>query len=193
VKALLLAASSLALIVAASAPASAAPILPIDLAAKLFGARPSASAPDLSPDGDKVVFISAGAGPANVVRVLDPVIQPNYRGSAGYGDGFLGKNAFKDWRTAISDIGASADYLVKQGLADPARLAIVGWSYGGYAALQSAVTTPAKYKAVVAIAPVTDLTTLGDDQREFVDSSLTADFVGRGKNLRDARRSCMQR
>ena len=71
VKALSLAASSLALIAAASAPASAAPILSNDVAAKLFGARPSASAPDLSPDGDKVVFISAGQGPANVVRLLD--------------------------------------------------------------------------------------------------------------------------
>ena len=45
--------------------------LPIDLAARLFGARPSASAPDLSPNGDKVVFIQAGTGSANVVRLLD--------------------------------------------------------------------------------------------------------------------------
>lgn len=113
------------------------------------------------------------------------VIQPNYRGSAGYGDKFLGDNAFKDWRKAISDIGASADYLVKQGIADPARLAIVGWSYGGYAALQSAVTTPDKYKAVVAIAPVTDLSGLGKDDREFVNATLTTDFLGKGQNLRD--------
>jgi len=113
------------------------------------------------------------------------VIQPNYRGSAGYGDKFLGENAFKDWRTAIGDIGASADYMVKQGIADPARLAIVGWSYGGYAALQSAVTTPDKYKAVVAIAPVTDLTGLVKDQREFVNATLTSDFLGKGQNLRD--------
>lgn len=113
------------------------------------------------------------------------VIQPNYRGSAGYGDKFLGDNAFKDWRTAISDIGASADYLVKQGIANPGRLAIVGWSYGGYAALQSAVTAPSKYKAVVAIAPVTDLSGLGKDDREFVSASLTSDFLGKGQNLRD--------
>jgi len=113
------------------------------------------------------------------------VIQPNYRGSAGYGDKFLGDNAFKDWRTAIGDIGSAADYLVKQGIADPARLTIVGWSYGGYAALQSAVTTPEKYKAVVAIAPVTDLSGLSKDQREFTDATLTADFLGKGQNLRD--------
>jgi dipeptidyl aminopeptidase/acylaminoacyl peptidase len=113
------------------------------------------------------------------------VIQPNYRGSAGYGDTFLGDNAFKDWRTAIGDIGASADYLVKQGIADPGRLAIVGWSYGGYAALQSAVMTPAKYKAVVAIAPVTDLSSLGREGEDFTTSNLVKDFVGKGQNLRD--------
>jgi dipeptidyl aminopeptidase/acylaminoacyl peptidase len=113
------------------------------------------------------------------------VIQPNYRGSAGYGDQFLGDNAFKNWRTAIGDIGASADYLVKQGIADPSRLAILGWSYGGYAALQSAVTTPSKYKAVIAIAPVTDLSRLGRDEREFVNANLATDFIGKGQNLRD--------
>jgi len=113
------------------------------------------------------------------------VIQPNYRGSAGYGEQFQGDNAFKDWKTAISDIGDSADYLVKQGIADPARLAIVGWSYGGYAALQSAVVTPGKYKAVVAIAPVTDLSRLGRDDWEFTNANLTTDFVGKGQNLRD--------
>jgi acetyl esterase/lipase len=113
------------------------------------------------------------------------VIQPNYRGSGGYGDQFLGKNAFKDWRKAISDIGASADYLVKQGIADPARLAILGWSYGGYAALQSAVTTPDKYKAVIAIAPVTDLSRLGRDEEDFTVGNITKDFIGKGQNLRD--------
>ncbi|MEO6224682.1 MAG: alpha/beta fold hydrolase [Sphingomicrobium sp.] len=113
------------------------------------------------------------------------VIQPNYRGSSGYGDQFLGDNAFKDWRTAIQDIGASADYLVKQGIADPARLAILGWSYGGYAALQSAVMAPAKYKAVVAIAPVTDLSRISSDQQGFTNADLTKDFVGKGKNLRE--------
>jgi dipeptidyl aminopeptidase/acylaminoacyl peptidase len=66
------------------------------------------------------------------------VIQPNYRGSAGYGEDWMGKNGFRNWKTAISDITASAHYLVDKGIADPKRLAIVGWSYGGYAALQSA-------------------------------------------------------
>ena len=85
------------------------------------------------------------------------VIQPNYRGSAGFSDAWLGEKGFKAWRTSIGDVTAAAHWLSSQGIADPDRLAIVGWSYGGYAALQSAVTEPGLYKAVVAIAPITDL------------------------------------
>lgn len=113
------------------------------------------------------------------------VIQPNYRGSGGYGDEFLGDNAFRDWRTAISDISSSVDYLVAQKLADPAKVAIVGWSYGGYAALQSAVIAPDRYKAVVAIAPVTDLSALRRDAVGFTDENLTKEFVGKGPHLRE--------
>lgn len=112
------------------------------------------------------------------------VIQPNYRGSAGYGQNFLGKNAFRDWSTAMSDIEDSAAYLAKQGIADPSRLAIVGWSYGGYAALLSASLYPSRYKAVVAIAPVTDLAKLKTDARGFTNSALTADMIGKGDNIR---------
>ena len=112
------------------------------------------------------------------------VIQPNYRGSAGFGDEFLGENAFRDWRKAISDIHDSGDYLVTQGIADPKRMAILGWSYGGYAALQSAVTDPDRYKAVIAIAPVTDLSALRRDAEGFTNENLTKDFIGKDDNLR---------
>ncbi len=112
------------------------------------------------------------------------VIQPNYRGSAGYGDDFLGENAFRDWRTAMADIGAAGRYLVSQGIADPKRLAIVGWSYGGYAALQSATLEPETYKAVVAIAPVTDLSALKSEAEGFTNARLTEKFVGEGEHIR---------
>lgn len=108
------------------------------------------------------------------------VIQPNYRGSSGYGEEFLGENAFRDWRTAMSDISASGQYLVAQGIADPNKLAILGWSYGGYAALQSASLEPDRYKAVVAIAPVTDLEMLRSDSAKFIDSRLTRELIGKG-------------
>ena len=110
------------------------------------------------------------------------VIQPNYRGSAGYGEEWMGKNGFRDWKTAISDITASAHYLVDKGIADPKRLAIVGWSYGGYAALQSVAVQPTLYKAAVAIAPVTDLSLLKSEAKAFTNQNLVADFVGSGDN-----------
>ena len=84
------------------------------------------------------------------------VIQPNYRGSSGYGEEWFQQNGIRSWRTAISDVNDAGHWLVKSGIADPAKLAIVGWSYGGYAALQSSVLDPNVFKAIVAIAPVTD-------------------------------------
>jgi dipeptidyl aminopeptidase/acylaminoacyl peptidase len=113
------------------------------------------------------------------------VIQPNYRGSAGYGDDFQGENAFRDWKTAMSDISASAQYLVNEGIADANKLAIVGWSYGGYAALQSATLEPNRYKAVVAIAPVTDLSMLRRDSDDYISGKVDRDYIGSdGQNLR---------
>jgi dipeptidyl aminopeptidase/acylaminoacyl peptidase len=111
------------------------------------------------------------------------VLQPNYRGSAGFGDAWLVKNGFKSWRTSIGDITASAHWLVSQGIADPKRLAVVGWSYGGYAALQSAVTEPTLFKAVAAIAPVTDLAMLKAESADYTNSQLVADFVGSGPHI----------
>ncbi|HEU5285054.1 MAG TPA: S9 family peptidase, partial [Sphingomicrobium sp.] len=111
------------------------------------------------------------------------VLQPNYRGSAGYGDSWLKENGFRSWRTSIGDISASARWLSSQGIADPQKLAIVGWSYGGYAALQSAATDPALYKAVVAVAPVTDLALLKEDTRNTVVEELVNRFVGSGPHV----------
>jgi dienelactone hydrolase len=111
------------------------------------------------------------------------VIQPNYRGSAGYGDQWMGSNGFQDWRTAINDVTDSARYLVAQGIADPKRIAIVGWSYGGYAALQSAAVEPTLYKAAVAIAPVTDLAMLKEEAEHYTNSRLVKDFVGSGPQI----------
>ncbi len=111
------------------------------------------------------------------------VIQPNYRGSAGYGEEWLAENGFKGWRTSIGDVTAAARYLVSQGIADPNRLAIVGWSYGGYAALQSAAVEPSLYKAAVAIAPVTDLGMLRQQFDSFTNARLARDFIGNGPHL----------
>jgi dienelactone hydrolase len=113
------------------------------------------------------------------------VLQPNFRGSSGYGDAWLQQNGFKSWRTAIGDILDAGRWLVAQGIADPARLGIVGWSYGGYAALQSAVTDASVFKAVVAIAPVTDLQALKEEHRDLSDYFLVSDYVGDGPHVHE--------
>ena len=111
------------------------------------------------------------------------VIQPNFRGSAGYGEDWLGENAFRNWRVAISDVSAAARYLQSTGIADPNRIAIVGWSYGGYAALQSAATEPSLYKAAVAIAPVTDLDLLKREAQGFTNAKLVEEQIGSGDHV----------
>ncbi|QJU57952.1 S9 family peptidase [Sphingomonas sp. AP4-R1] len=106
------------------------------------------------------------------------VLQPNFRGSEGFGDDFQMENGFKSWRIAIGDVVDSGRWLVAEGIADPKRLGIVGWSYGGYAALQSAVIAPDLYKAVVAIAPVTDFGVWREEFRNWSNHRATADYVG---------------
>lgn len=112
------------------------------------------------------------------------VLQPNFRGSAGYGQGWLKRNAFQDWQIAIGDINDGAHWLAEQG-ADAKRMAIFGWSYGGYAALQSNVLEPDLFKAVVAVAPVTDLARLRSDSLGWGDYAEVRDFLGEGKHIKE--------
>ncbi len=113
------------------------------------------------------------------------VLQPNFRGSSGYGDAWFNENGFRSWQIAIGDVLDAGHWLIAQGIADPAKLGIVGWSYGGYAALQSAVVEPALFKAVVAIAPVTDLNALKEQHRHWSDFNLVSDQVGDGPHVRE--------
>jgi dienelactone hydrolase len=111
------------------------------------------------------------------------VIQPNYRGSSGYGVEFQNENALRNWQTAMSDIVDSARYLLDSGIAAKDRVAIVGWSYGGYAALQSAEMEPDLFKSVVAIAPVTDLGLLKRQAEGFTNSEIVKELVGTGEHV----------
>ncbi|MCP5384995.1 MAG: S9 family peptidase [Sphingomonadaceae bacterium] len=113
------------------------------------------------------------------------VLQPNYRGSSGYGSDWFGRNGFQAWRTAIGDVNDAGRWLVAEGVADPDRMAIVGWSYGGYAALQSQVLDPKLYKAVVAIAPVADLEQLRDEAMRYTSGRLVDAFIGQGPHVRE--------
>jgi dipeptidyl aminopeptidase/acylaminoacyl peptidase len=111
------------------------------------------------------------------------VLQPNFRGSAGYGESWFVDNGFKSWKIAIGDVNDGGRWLTAQGIADPAKLAIVGWSYGGYAALQSPMLDPALFKAIVAIAPVTDLTMLREESAGFTNYKIVSDFIGTGPHI----------
>lgn len=113
------------------------------------------------------------------------VIQPNYRGSAGYGVAWFQKNGWRSWRTAIGDVNDAGRWLVAEGIASPGKLAIVGWSYGGYAALQGAAIDPQLYSAVVAVAPVTDLARLKQESAFFANGRIMERFIGTGPHVHD--------
>jgi acetyl esterase/lipase len=113
------------------------------------------------------------------------VLQPNFRGSTGYGDEFFKQNGFRSWPTAIGDVVDAGKWLVAQGIASPDKLAVVGWSYGGYAALQSAVLDPSVFKAVIAIAPVTDLAELKEAHRKWSDFMVVSREIGEGPHVRE--------
>ena len=87
------------------------------------------------------------------------VLQPQYRMSMGYGmDHFLSAfiNGSEAGRRMQDDKDDGALYLVKEGLVDPDRIAMFGWSYGGYAALIAASRTPQIYQCVIAGAAVSN-------------------------------------
>lgn len=88
------------------------------------------------------------------------VLQPQYRGSRGYGlEHYL--SAWQDGSEAgykmQDDKDDGALFLIEKGYADADRMAMFGWSYGGYAALIAASRTPQIYQCVIAGAAVTDI------------------------------------
>lgn len=89
------------------------------------------------------------------------VLQPNFRGSTGYGKRFLnlGNN---EWGTGSMqhDITDGVQHLIEQGIADPDRVAILGGSYGGYATLAGLTFTPDVYAAGVSIVGPSSILTL---------------------------------
>jgi len=86
------------------------------------------------------------------------VMQPNIRGSVGYGQKFVASNR-GDWGGGdYKDVMAGVDDLVRRGIADPNRLGIGGWSYGGYMA-EWAITQTDRFKFAISGAGMADLAT----------------------------------
>ncbi|MEM7016888.1 MAG: S9 family peptidase, partial [Pseudomonadota bacterium] len=105
------------------------------------------------------------------------VLQPNFRGSAGYGNVFL-TACFKEWGKAMqTDVLDGLDWLIQEGITDPEKVCIVGGSYGGYVALTAAWQTPEKFKCGVSFAGVADLPSLVRNLRFFQLGELTIDRI----------------
>jgi dipeptidyl aminopeptidase/acylaminoacyl peptidase len=85
------------------------------------------------------------------------VLQPNFRGSTGYGRTFL-EAGFGEWgRKMQTDLSDGVRYLAKEGVIDSRRVCIVGASYGGYAALAGAALDTGVYRCAASIAGPADL------------------------------------
>ncbi len=96
------------------------------------------------------------------------VYQPNFRGSAGFGDDFKFAGNGEWGRKMQDDITEGVNKLIADGVADPDRICIVGASYGGYAALAGATLTPDLYACAVSVNGVSNIAQLladrsGDD------------------------------
>ncbi|NNE15179.1 MAG: S9 family peptidase [Saprospiraceae bacterium] len=88
------------------------------------------------------------------------VLQPNFRGSTGYGKKFLNA-AINEWGQKMQDdLTAGAHFLIEQGYADPKKIIIMGGSYGGYATLAGLTFTPDTYAGGVSIVGPSNLFTL---------------------------------
>ena len=81
------------------------------------------------------------------------VIAPNYRGSTGYGKEFMDANRFDMGGGDLADVVAAAEWIKKSGYPDPAKIVIMGGSYGGYMTLMGVTKQPGEWAAGVAIVP----------------------------------------
>jgi len=102
------------------------------------------------------------------------VLEPEPRGSTGWGDKHY-TSSFKQWgQTMQDDITDGALYLVKEGMVDKSRMCVFGGSYGGYASAMALVKDPDVWKCGVPFVAVTDLTSF--QKVTYSDISENTDF-----------------
>ncbi|MGB0717156.1 MAG: S9 family peptidase [Phycisphaerae bacterium] len=83
------------------------------------------------------------------------LLSPNYRGSTGYGDDFMIDLVGRENDIEVKDILAGVDAMIERGIADPDRMAVMGWSNGGYLT-NCLITTTDRFKAASSGAGVLD-------------------------------------
>jgi len=88
------------------------------------------------------------------------VLQPNYRGSSGYGASFREKGMGEWGRRMLTDMSDGVQALATAGTVDKNRVCIVGGSYGGYAALASVTFQHGIYRCAVSVAGVSDVSAI---------------------------------
>jgi dipeptidyl aminopeptidase/acylaminoacyl peptidase len=119
------------------------------------------------------------------------VLQPNYRGSGGYGREFINKGRHQWGRAMQDDLTDAVKWAIEQGIADPKRVAIYGASYGGYATLAGVTLTPDLYACGVNYVGAADLEITfkqrGEDAwRDSNEFSYQREWVGPTREYRDA-------
>jgi dipeptidyl aminopeptidase/acylaminoacyl peptidase len=108
------------------------------------------------------------------------VLQINFRGSTGYGRRFVAAAVGEFGGKMQDDLYDALQWAVTSGVADPARVAIMGWSYGGYAALLALTTTPRTFACGVSLGGPTDLASLIESFPPYWKTELAGwhDYVG---------------
>jgi dipeptidyl aminopeptidase/acylaminoacyl peptidase len=116
------------------------------------------------------------------------VLQMNFRGSDGYGgDWFFA--AHQDWGgLTYDDVVDGARWAIQQGITDPQRVCVVGWSFGGYIALVGAQRNPELFHCAVDIAGVSDLGLLIEEGHDWLGGEVVKKQIGfdRAKLKRDS-------
>ncbi|UAB78762.1 S9 family peptidase [Erythrobacter sp. SCSIO 43205] len=156
-------------------------------------------------DGTKIpayLTLPSGVEPANLPLIINPhggpygvrntmdfdarvqflanrgyaVLQPNYRGSGGYGKDFVTLGEGEIGRAMQDDLDDGMDWLVSRGIIDPARVCIMGSSYGGYAALWGVTRNPERYRCAASFAGVTDFDRQLRFDRDYFKHRYASDF-----------------
>lgn len=105
------------------------------------------------------------------------VLQPNYRGSSGYGTAFAAKGEGQ-WGLAMQDdLNDAVDWAVEQKIADPKRICIAGGSYGGYAAMRAAQRDGSRFRCAISYAGVSDLSAMMRYDRRFLYHGTRQDWM----------------
>jgi len=172
-------------------PATLAPMRPISYPAR-DGTRIPAylSAPPGAPAAHLPLIVMPHGGPIArdtwgydflrqfLVSRGYAVLQMNFRGSSGYGkDWFFA--AHQDWGgLTYDDVVDGARWAIQQGITDPQRVCIVGWSFGGYLALLGAQRDPQVFHCAVDIAGPSDLALLIDEGHHWLSAASIKKQIG---------------